>query len=464
MAYDVIDKAITVSDLNKLIKDLLDVSFYQVLVKGEISSFKPSQSGHIYFDLKDENASIPSVIFRSFTSNLKSFKQGDLVLASGRVGLYEKTGKLTFIITKMIKQGDGELQALIEKRKEYYQSLGWFDPQNKIPIPKTINKLGIITSATGAVFHDILDVTKRRAPSLDIILLPCSVQGNDAAVTISSRIRQANNFSLCDVLILARGGGSQEDLAPFSEDEVIVAIHNSKIPIISAVGHETDWSLSDYVASLRAGTPSIAAEIVTKPIFERRERFSSICTMMKLLMEKRVDSYRSKLPQRLILDQMLKERVNNFRYRIASLDILKNRIDNKIKNTTLTLSYYEELVENSVNRIIEENKQKIDFILDKFYSSLPYQVEKVNKIIEDFNKTSLLLIRNNISLNKERVNSSTKELKALSPYSVLSRGYAIVKKEDGEVVINDRDVSNNEIINVIVKKGSFFARVEKEKK
>ena len=145
MPYDELTKIISVSEMNQLIKKVLDISFYQIIVKGEISSYKPSQSGHIYFDLKDESSSINCVIFRSFTQNLPSFRVGDLVIATGRIGFYEKTGKLSFVATTLKKEGDGELQAQIEKRKLYYQNLGWFDPKNKIPLPETIHKVGIVT-------------------------------------------------------------------------------------------------------------------------------------------------------------------------------------------------------------------------------------------------------------------------------------------------------------------------------
>ncbi|MBQ0071727.1 MAG: exodeoxyribonuclease VII large subunit, partial [Spirochaetales bacterium] len=234
MAYDELTKAVTVTEANRLIKEALDVSFYQIVIKGEISGFRPSSSGHAYFDLKDRDASIPCCIFKSSLHGMFKFQNGDLVTATGRISLWEKTGKLSFIITKMVRQGDGELQALIEKRKLYYQNLGWFDPAIKKPLPENITKVGVVTSATGAVIHDILDVTRRRAPSLDIILFPCAVQGQGAEITIASRIRQANNFDACDVLIVGRGGGSAEDLAPFSEDDVIIAIHESHIPVISA--------------------------------------------------------------------------------------------------------------------------------------------------------------------------------------------------------------------------------------
>ena len=177
MAYDEITKVISVTECNLLIKELLDTGFYQIVVRGEISGtyFRPNASGHYYFDLKDAQSSLPSCVFRSCARGLEKFRIGDLVVATGRISLYEKTGKLTFVINRMVKEGDGELQALIEKRKLYYQNLGWFDPQQKPEIPSVIRKVGVVTSATGAVIHDILDVTRRRAPSLDIVLLPCAV-------------------------------------------------------------------------------------------------------------------------------------------------------------------------------------------------------------------------------------------------------------------------------------------------
>ena len=464
MPYDELTKIITVSEMNQLIKKVLDISFYQIIVKGEISSYKPSQSGHIYFDLKDESSSINCVIFRSFTQNLPFFRVGDLVIATGRIGFYEKTGKLSFVATTLKKEGDGELQAQIEKRKLYYQNLGWFDPKNKIPLPETINKVGIVTSATGAVFHDILDVTKRRAPSLDIVLLPCAVQGEGAEVTISSRIRQANNFSLCDCLIIASGGGSQEDLAPFSTDEVIVAIHESKIPVISAVGHETDWSLSDYTASVRAGTPSIAAEIVTKTIFLRRERFNSTYTMMRMLMERKVSDARRRLVQKELLTSIIKEKLLRVKASVPDKERLSLIIERKKENALISFNYREEDFREAYLSKIKEKRNKLEALKERMELTLPHLIERGRKVIDNYRNTSTILLQSCCSLKKEKAQSTIKELKALSPLSVLDRGYAIVTKESGKVVSSAKDVKNGEIINIRVKKGSFSSIVEKEKK
>ena len=255
-AYDLLGRTLSVTEANGLIHDTVEELFYELSIEGEISGFRPASSGHWYFTLKDSGAAIDSAVFRSAQPQMVMPENGDLVIAKGSLSYYTKTGRLTFVIREMKKKGDGTLMEMIEKRKAYYRSLGYFDEDRKKPIPEEIEKLGIVTSASGAAIRDILNVTKRRAPSLDIIIFPTAVQGDGAAANIAMRIRQANLFGACSVLIVGRGGGSAEDLAAFSEPEVIEAIHASDIPVISAVGHEIDWptgthhALSDAVMRL----------------------------------------------------------------------------------------------------------------------------------------------------------------------------------------------------------------------
>lgn len=464
MAYDELSQILTVTECNTLIKSLLEESFYQVVVKGEISgsSFRPSQSGHYYFDLKDEECTISCAVFRSNARGLENFKVGDLVVATGRISYYEKGGKLSFVINRMEKEGDGFLMALIEKRKAYYQNLGWFDPQSKPPIPKEIRKIGVITSPTGAVIHDILDVTRRRAPSLDIILFPCAVQGKGAETTIASRIREANNFASADVLIVARGGGSREDLMPYNEDEVVIAIHESTIPVISAVGHESDWSLSDYVASLRAGTPSIAAEIVTKDIFIRRESFKGVSYTMNLLMKNKIAVASSRLKPQSLLDSLIKNKISISRGKIVSTSDMKYIIERKCDNSRMRLSFAEDSMKNSISEKIKRANDKIKIFKTEYMLSLPRIIDNGKAVIREFRNTTSIIIHNSERAYSLKVKSLEKELNALNPLSVLERGYAIVDDANGNVVTDASLLKEGDKLNIRLKDGRVGAVVNKE--
>lgn len=460
MAYDDLTTPLSVSEVNSLIKGTLDESFYQIMVKGEISGFRPSPSGHAYFDLKDNDSALPSVVFRSSLLTMPRFKNGDLVIASGRISLYEKTGKLSFIITKLTNAGDGELQALLEKRKQYYQNLGWFDLDKKKPLPKDIKTLGIVTSATGAVFHDILDVTRRRAPSLNIVLFPCSVQGKGAEETIASRIRQANNFENVDVLIVGRGGGSQEDLSCFSTDEVIEAIHYSKIPIISAVGHEVDWALSDYCADLRAGTPSIAAEMVTKDIFERRNRLSNAKNTMHLLMEKKILQEKEKIPSLSLMKSYIDKKITEKRNSLPSLDYLSSILSKKVQDAQYRLIMADDEMHRIEKEKIEENKRLLDNYNRDISLSLSPRIRESKILLSSLKREIVSLLKGRIDIKREELYSVKKEMNALSPLSVLERGYALVRDENGKIIRDKNDVKNGDTLYIRVEKGEIKSIVE----
>ncbi len=462
MAYDELTQILSVSQCNSLIKSALDEMFPQITVRGEIGGkvFAPNRSGHYYFTLNDSESSLPSAVFRSCTRGLEKFSLGDMVVASGRISIYEKSGTLTFIITKMVREGDGELQALIEKRKLYYQNLGWFDPQTKPQIPSTIKKVGVVTSATGAVIHDILDVTKRCAPSLDIILFPCAVQGNGAEETIASRIRQANNFSACDVLIVARGGGSKEDLMPYNENAVIVAIHESRIPVISAVGHESDWSLSDYVATLRAGTPSIAAELVTKDILNKRNSFSSIRNTMNLVMETRLAKARSLVPDTRVMESLMKAKLERARSLVPSGTEMTTVLTSRFQSAEMRFSFGEDALQSAMEARINDERKKLELLKSSLELTLPHIVENGRRVVSDYRKTASLLLQSSVTYYSEKVKSTKKEMEALNPLSVLERGFALITDGSGRVITKASSMEKDENINIRMKDGTVKATVK----
>lgn len=257
------DNVFTVSQLTGLIKTMLEGSFSSVSLKGEISNFRPNASGHLYFVLKDNESQISAVMFRGRAASLKfTPKDGTLVQVHGQITVYPPHGNYQIIISSMIPSGVGGIMEMIEERKRKLAAEGLFDSKRKKPLPFFPKTVGVVTSPTGAALRDILQITKRRNDKVSVTIFPALVQGDGAAETIAHQIEVANKYKICDVLIVGRGGGSLEDLLPFSEERVVRAIANSKIPVVSAVGHEIDWSLSDFASDERAPTPSAAAELV----------------------------------------------------------------------------------------------------------------------------------------------------------------------------------------------------------
>jgi len=256
------DKIYSISELTKEIKVLLEDTFLKVWVEGEISNYTHHSSGHRYFTLKDQNAQIRCVMWKWLGKHLFFEPQdGIKVRASGQITVYEKSGQYQLVVSSMQPAGIGELELSFQQLKKRLSEEGLFDPEHKKPLPEFPESIGIVTSPTGAAIRDILNITRRRAPWVKIILWPVLVQGEGAVAQISHAIRRFNELDFVDLLIVGRGGGSLEDLWAFNEEEVARAIFESKIPVISAVGHEIDFSISDFVADLRAPTPSAAAEI-----------------------------------------------------------------------------------------------------------------------------------------------------------------------------------------------------------
>ena len=285
-------KAISVTDLNYYIKNKIadDEYLNNVLIKGEISNFKHHYTGHMYFTLKDDNSLIKCIMFKSYTTNLKFVpKDGMSVLAFGTVSVFERDGVYQLYCKGMQEDGMGSLYTAYEQLKEKLDKEGLFKEENKKKLPIMPKIIGVLTSNTGSVIKDIINVSTRRNPNVYIRLYPVPVQGEGAGAKIAEAIKIMNDKKLADVLILARGGGSLEDLWPFNEEIVARAIYNSEIPIVSAVGHETDFSISDFVADLRAPTPSAAAEIVVPNIVNIKQNLDTYNIRLKNSLKKKVE-------------------------------------------------------------------------------------------------------------------------------------------------------------------------------
>lgn len=386
MKYD----PITVTELNKYIKDKVagDEYLNNVLVKGEISNFKNHYTGHMYFTLKDDNSLIKCIMFKSFAQNLKFMpKDGMKVMAFGTVSVFERDGVYQIYCKAMQEDGMGSLYTAYEELKAKLEKEGLFDISNKKKLPYMPKIVGVLTSQTGSVIRDIINVSTRRNPNVYIRLFPVPVQGEGAALKIAEAIKYMNNNKLADVLILARGGGSLEDLWPFNEEIVARAIYESELPIVSAVGHETDFTIADFVADLRAPTPSAAAELAVQDTEEIKIKLSNYNNRLKLALRKKVELMRLKY-EKCMATRAFKDPLQNINEQYIKIDILvknmQNSVVSKLKDSqnhasktiskldtlsplkTLTRGYciaqIESKIVKSVNDLNKEDKIELKFI------------------------------------------------------------------------------------------------------
>ena len=327
-------KPITVQELNKYIKNKIDNDEYlnNVYVKGEISNFKLHYSGHMYFTLKDESSLIKCVMFKSYTPHLQFMpKDGMKVVILGTVSVFERDGQYQVYCKAMKQEGIGNLYEEYQKLKAKLEKEGLFDDSHKKKIPMFPKTIGVLTSSTGAVIRDIINVSTRRNPNVHIRLLPVPVQGQGAAEKIAEGIRKMNEEKLADVLIIGRGGGSLEDLWPFNEEIVARAIYDSDLPIISAVGHETDFTIADFVADLRAPTPSAAAELAVPNIEDVEYTIKTYQNRYRVALKRRVELMKLRY-EKCMTRRVFKEPLQKINERAITLDILVKSIQNSIQN------------------------------------------------------------------------------------------------------------------------------------
>ena len=327
------DMAISVSELNSYIKNKIadDEYLNNVLIKGEISNFKNHYTGHMYFTLKDENSLIKCIMFKSYAQKLDFMpKDGMKVFVLGGVSVFERDGIYQIYVKAMQEDGVGILYKKYEELKQRLDEEGYFDESHKQKIPLMPKVIGVLTSQTGSVIRDIINVSTRRNPNVQIRLYPVPVQGEGAAEKIADGIRFMNENNLADVLILARGGGSLEDLWPFNEEIVAHAIYNSKLPIISAVGHETDFSISDFVADLRAPTPSAAAELAVPDIYEIKQKINVYQNRLRMSLVKKVEIMKLRY-EKCMNSRVFKEQTRNINDNYLRVDNYIKRLENTIK-------------------------------------------------------------------------------------------------------------------------------------
>lgn len=325
-------QAITVTDLNKYIKEKIagDENLANVLVKGEISNFKLHYTGHMYFTLKDENSLIKCIMFKTYTPHLKfTPKDGMKVMAFGTVSVFERDGVYQLYCKAMQEDGMGSLYTAYEELKAKLEKEGYFDSSHKKKIPFMPKSIGVLTSNTGAVIRDIINVSTRRNPNVYLKLLPVPVQGEGAAEKIAAGIEFMNEKKLADVIILARGGGSLEDLWPFNEEIVAKAIYNSKLPVISAVGHETDFTIADFVADLRAPTPSAAAELVIPNVKDILLKLKEYESRQKIALNRKIQIMKLRY-EKCLNSKVFKEPLQKINERYMMLDIKVRQMESYI--------------------------------------------------------------------------------------------------------------------------------------
>ena len=411
---------ITIGALNKYLKNLFerDPNLQEVYLKAEISNFKAHTRGHLYFTLKDETSRINAVMFSYNVSKIK-FKpiDGMKVLVKGKIAVYEANGAYQIYVEELEQDGLGNLYIEFEKLKKKLADEGLFDPSKKKKIPKVPRKIGIVTASTGAAIKDILTTIKRRFPVCETILFPSLVQGMDAARDIVKNIEIANTYDI-DTLIVGRGGGSIEDLWPYNEEIVARAIYNSKVPVISAVGHEIDFTIADFVADLRAPTPTAAAELAVPDIGTINTYLENVVNRSTISINNYIDIRKQKLGN-LVNSYVLKKPTAMYEIKEQNLDYL---IDNLNKG---------------IEKIVDNNRIRLYKVASSYVLSNP-------DIMYKFKMQNLEHIIN--------------KLDVLNPMNTLKRGYSIVKKDD-KVISNIENVFVDDMINVNIKNGVINAKV-----
>ena len=416
------EKYLTVSAVTRYLKAKFDIdeNLQTVYLKGEISNFKAHTSGHFYFSLKDENSKINAIMFRSNASKV-IFKPADgmKVLVTGRISVYEAMGSYQIYVDEMLEDGVGNLYIAFEQLKKKLQAEGLFDEALKKPIPRIPKRVGIVTASTGAAIRDIMTTIKRRFPICETILFPTLVQGENAKDDIVRNIKRAEDYDL-DVLIVGRGGGSIEDLWPFNEEIVARAIYDCKIPVISAVGHEVDFTIADFVADLRAPTPTAAAELAVPNMSDLKKHIDQLSIR---------------------LNEAIYKKVN---YLKLYLDSVKNSF--VIKNPGV---------------MFENRKQSLDLMNTKLNELMLGKVDKMKNELEKIKKSYVLtnpklLYKDNVVCLKNIID----KLELLNPLNILSRGYSITYMND-KALKSVKEVKKDDVLKIKLYDGMLETRVSK---
>ncbi|MBT6504409.1 MAG: exodeoxyribonuclease VII large subunit [Deltaproteobacteria bacterium] len=434
-------KALTITELTRGIKHLLEGNLGRVFLQGEISNLARPNSGHLYFNVKDDNAQIAGVMFRSVAQRTRfALENGLEILLHGRITVYEPRGVYQLIVDRVEPLGAGAFQLAFEQMKSRLSAEGLFDPEYKQPLPFLPRGIGVVTSPSGAAIRDILNVLGRRFPSIPILINPVSVQGDVAAKEIASAIGHFQGMENIDLLIVGRGGGSVEDLWSFNEEVVARAIFKSKIPIISAVGHETDFTIADFVADLRAPTPSAAAELAVPLLSDLTDRVGNVGRRLI-----------SSLQQQL---QVHGEALNYYQKRLRSPQWVIQRHMQRVDELNGRLS---NLIYNQLQGA--DNRQESLYQQLRHHSPLP-RIEQSQIRIKDLKRQLLSQSSLILERNRNRLQAQTQLLNSASPLSIMDRGYAMVTDSENRPLTSVKAVKVNSPFSVLVPDGLIRGRVE----
>jgi len=432
---------LTVTRLTALLRGVLEENFEQVWVQGEVSNLSFPSSGHIYFTLKDAGAQVRCVMFKGAAKNLK-FRPTDgiALIARGRISVYDQRGEYPLICEYLEPAGVGALQLAFMQPKERLAREGPFDEDHKRPLPTFPRRVGVVTSPTGAAIHDILNVLKRRFASVEVLLYPVRVQGEGSAAEIARAIDDMNRLGLVDVLIIGRGGGSLEDLWAFNEEVVARAVHRSKLPVISAVGHETDWTIADFAADLRAPTPSAAAELVIASSVELRGRMEALDHRLRLSVETRLAGMASRIDA---LRRSLLDPGTMLGHLAQRVDDLTGRLERALHNGVARYRVRFDTLQTGLShsdpaRTVESLRQQINLLSVQCRRLMTEKLEEV----------------------KFTFAGNAARLDVLSPLQTLSRGYAIATTATGSVVTDTGQLATGDRLKLKLHHGAALCRVE----
>lgn len=434
---------LTVSQLTNAIKQSLESGFPHLWLQGEISNFKCQSSGHYYFSLKDSNAQIAAVMFRNESTSLKLMpKDGAQVVIRGELNVYPQSGRYQIVVRELRYLGLGELLVKLEELKAKLHAKGWFDGDLKKPLPQFPKTIGVVTSPTGAVIQDILNVLNRRFPGFRLLLNPVRVQGEGAALEIAKAINQFNEHALVDVIIVGRGGGSIEDLWAFNEEIVAEAIFKSKIPIISAVGHETDVCLSDFVADVRAPTPSAAAAMA---IVDKAQ-------VLQYLEQSRQRLFHT-LSQRIRYDRQKLQGIQKHPFIASPYNILNlwmQRLDDLKESLELTMQ-----------QKLHTHRLKLDALNRQLHSLRPtVRLLQFRQQLTSIQKQLDQLWLRIFNLHRERLTNLVGNLRSIDPKNLLDRGYAILFNEKSDsVIVSTNSVESGQKVRLLLSDGQIISTV-----
>ncbi|KLU16328.1 MULTISPECIES: exodeoxyribonuclease VII large subunit [Xenorhabdus] len=426
----------SVSRLNQTVRQLLELEMGRIWLSAEISNFSQPSSGHWYFTLKDERAQVRAAMFRSH--NLRATfrpQNGQQVLVRAQITLYEPRGDYQLIVESIQPAGEGLLQQQFEMLKQKLSTEGLFDQIHKKLLPSPAKRLGVITSTSGAALHDILHILKRRDPVLPIVIYPTAVQGAEAPLQIIRAIELANVRHECDVLIVGRGGGSLEDLWCFNDEHVARAIFQSRIPIVSAVGHETDVTIADFVADLRAPTPSAAAELVSRNQTELLRQIQSLQQRLEMAMD--------------YFFAQKQQRVNVLQHRLQ-----QQRPDLQLARQQNHLAELRQKLTDSVLRCLKQNSISYEKLNQRLLQRHPErEIQRYNSFIQQLDFRLRQSIERQLGRYREKFAVSCSRMEAVSPLATLSRGYSISEVSDGKLLKQVKQVKAGDMLKTRLQDG-----------